>query len=633
MLQQMRKFSNSWAVKILFVALILSFALWGIGDVIRGATSDTSVASVGGTKIPYEIYTRDYTNMKRNLSARAGTQITPEQAQKMGLPTRALDALLNQTALDMVTDRLGLAVGDGQVNATVHSMGFTGPLGTFDHDTFLKTITSSGFTEPGFIEAMRNDIERQQVLSAARNGFVAPMGLVRAFYAYARETRAAQYVIVPASAADAVPAPTDAQLTAYVKAHADQFSVPAFRAITYAQVSPDDVAGQFKITDGQIQQVYDQRKNDPQYGYYIPEKRDVQQLNFKDQASVTAARAKIDGGMKFDDLARSLGTAPISLGSVTEEQMGDRGKAIFAAPMDGVSAPVKNLAGFALFHVSKITPGGGKQLAEVKDSIRKELLDEQAGAKLEDIGNAYMEANSGGLSITQSGQKVGMHVVHVPAVDATGHAPDGSKANVPQDPEFLAQMMLQEPATDGDPFSGKDAHKYVINVESETPSRLKPLSAVRDQATAMWTAEARRKALAVKAQQLAAQASGKGDLSSLAASLHVPVQNSAALDRGKGNGDLTADLVTRLFAVPGGSVVAGPAAKGDGYIVARVSGVSHVPLSPGDPVFAQFQGQVNANTADSIATGIAAGERAKQGVTINQKQLDLANGNGNDNGS
>ena len=46
MLQFIRNFAGSWVVKILFVLLILSFGIWGIGDVFR-STTPTTVAEVG----------------------------------------------------------------------------------------------------------------------------------------------------------------------------------------------------------------------------------------------------------------------------------------------------------------------------------------------------------------------------------------------------------------------------------------------------------------------------------------------------------------------------------------------------------------------------------------------------------
>ncbi|HEX3674764.1 MAG TPA: SurA N-terminal domain-containing protein [Rhizomicrobium sp.] len=627
MLQTMRKFSQSWAVKIMFVGLVLSFVLWGVGDIFRGGSNDTSVASVGGTKIDANTFQRDYKNLVRNAGVQRGADLTPEEAQKAGLADRALQALINQTAIDRLTDHLGLVMGDAQISQAIRSLpAFAGPLGTFDEGTFQQRLQQYGFTEQSFIDAMRSDGIRQQVLSAARNGFTVPAGFGRALFAYMNERRAVQYVEVTDAALAPIADPTDAQLNAFIKQHPDRFSVPDYRAITYAVVGPEDLLGQVSVTDAQVAQEYDNRKTDPQYNYIIPEKRDVEQLNFKDAASAKAASAKIATGTSFADLAKSLGTQPISLGTVTASSLGDRGAPVFALPENGVTQPLKNLSGYALLHVSKITPGKITTLADVKDEITKFLKTKLAIAKAEDIANAYTDASSGGLSLQDAAKKVGMRVVRVPAVDQSGLAPDGSKANVPADPQFQSEMFKAEVGQEGDTFESKDGHVYVLKVESDTPSRLKPLAAVRQQATAMWLADARQKALAAKAQVLAAKA-GK-DFAGVAQSLNATPKPSEALYRDKASGDLPVELVTKIFSTPPGSAVSGQSAKGDTYIVARVTGVMHPPPPMGDPNYLRFINEVSAGTADDIAQTVAQAERDKQGVTVNQKQVDQATGSG-----
>jgi peptidyl-prolyl cis-trans isomerase D len=68
MLQQMRRFTGSWIAKILLAGLAGSFVVWGIADVFQGS-ADTSIASVGGVKIPAADFQRDFTNV-RNRAAR-----------------------------------------------------------------------------------------------------------------------------------------------------------------------------------------------------------------------------------------------------------------------------------------------------------------------------------------------------------------------------------------------------------------------------------------------------------------------------------------------------------------------------------------------------------------------------------
>lgn len=340
MLQQMRRFASSWVASIFLGALAFSFAVWGIADIFRGGT-DLSIATVGGEKIAPEAYQQQYQNLLHQERNRTGRTLTADEAKRMGLPQDALNSLLADVAIANVVRKLGLVTTDQQVAAYVHGMQqFNGPLGTFDHNTFLEVLQRSGFTEQSFIDTIRQQTTRDQLAASARNGLVLPEGYTHAILSYVNERRAVQYVEVPSNAAAVPPAPSDAALTAYVAKHPELYSTPEYRDVTYATIGPDDVIAKVKVTDEQLHQQYELRKEDPQSGYFVAETRDEQQITFPDLASAKAARAKIDAGTSFVDIAKARGAAPTNLGSVVKGE-DDRSAAVFALPEGGVSQPLK----------------------------------------------------------------------------------------------------------------------------------------------------------------------------------------------------------------------------------------------------------------------------------------------------
>jgi peptidyl-prolyl cis-trans isomerase D len=637
MLQTMRRYSKSWISSIFMGLLGLSFGVWGIADIFKG-TTDTSVATVGGVTIPSEIYQRDYNNTLKNQVDAQGRQMQPETAQKLGIPAKVLQGMVNRIALDNEATRLGLSTGDGPVVQEIRSVrGFAGPLGSFDHNTFLRVISDRGYTEQGFLELVRADLTRSQLLDAAGAGFALPTSYVDALFSFLNEVRAADYVVLPPSAAAEVPAPTDAQLTAYIKSHPKQFSTPEYREVDYAGVGPDDIADQIKPTDTQLKQQYELMKDDPRFGLSVPEKRDVEQITFKTESDAKAAKAKIDAGTSFADEAKALGTPVDNLGTVAKDDLATRGPAVFALAEGGVTAPQKNLSGWVLLHVTKITPAINKTFEDEKPDITKSVTAQLAQAKLNDIANAYTDANSGGLDLLDAGKKVGMKTGHLAAVDANGLAPDGSKTPLAGDPDVLKQIFAAEVGEDGDPFTTKDGKLYVIKVNGQIPPKLKPLDQVRVAAAAQWTAEQRRKALVARADALAAEADKQHNLDAAAAAAGTPVQKSGRLYRDGGTQQqpgetLPPAVVTKLFVAPPGTAVAAPGPNGS-YIVARVTGVFHRSLPASSPQFRAGAQQLSAQSADDFSTFLAASARAQQKVKINQANADRIAGTGSDEGS
>jgi peptidyl-prolyl cis-trans isomerase D len=622
MLQEMRKYTKSWIANIFLGALTLSFVSWGIGDILHGSSS-TSVATVGGTEIDQTFFQRDYTNTIRTEGEQRGKPITTDEARKLDLGNVVLQQDISNTALDNAARKLGLTASDALVAREIQIIpAFAGLTGAFDRRVFEQRITQFGYNEQGFIELVRQETIRNQLVHAATGGFELPSGYARALFAYLAELRAAEYIVVDAKALGPIPAPSDAVLEAYMKAHPDAFSTPEYRDVTYAAITPDDVASQIKISDDEIKKVYDNNKD----RFIIPEKRDLDQINFPNQAEAAAARAKIEAGTSFDQLATSMDKKPddINLGELVPEDIepnvgADQAKAIFALPQGGVSQPMKTTSGsWALIRVSKIVPGKITTLEQAADQIRKNLTLEMAQSKLTDIANAYTDASSGGLNLTSAAAKAGMHSGHIPAMDKNGLAPDGSKVG-PDDPDFRKQVFAAETGEEGDPQPAKSGAYYVVLVNGVVPPKLKPLDQVRPQVMAAWTAQQQVILLRQKAENLAAMANKQGSIDAAAKSIGATVQASPAINRSTSDGTFSSQLVSALFAALPGQTVFGPQGKGDGYVIARVTGIEHPMPSPYDPTYLQAVRSISTSVGSSVSDSFIAALRADQHVTINYK--------------
>jgi peptidyl-prolyl cis-trans isomerase D len=628
MIQWMHTLSKSWMATLLMGGLTLSFVVWGIADIFTGV-STSAVASVGSAEIGQQEFQRVYQNFVRNQGQQMGIDITPDMAQKMGLPQVALQQLVSRTALNNEADRLGLTTPDAELAQNVRAMAaFRGPLGTFDRPTFIQALSNAHYTEDQFLAEVRQDLTRDQLTQAVEANFLVPPTYAQALFQYINEKRAADYVILTPDQAGDIAPPSDAVLGAYVKAHSDRYSTPEYRDADYATLAPSDVIGSVTVSDAQIQQEYDSHKAT----YVVPEKRDIQQIEFKTEKEATDARAGIDKGMSFDELAtrRGLSPAQLSLGSLTQAELPDpdRAKAIFALPENQVSQPLKGaFGGYVLARVTKITPGSNKTLADVKDDIKKALTTALAANKLVDAVNAYTDARSGGSDLKEAAKKAGMKLGHLSGVDATGLGPSGTKTDAPADPEFLPAVFKTEVGEDSDPFPTKAGAYFTVHVNGVTPPKLKSLDQVRVQATADWTSDQRGKLLATKALTLTAQAEKDKSLDNVARDLKVSVQHSPALTRQTNDTMFSAAFIQRLFDAPAGAIVSGAQGTSGNYILARVSGIAHPRLNPRDPGFQGGAARLSQAVAGDFSIAMANAGRERQGVKVNQKMVASITGN------
>jgi hypothetical protein len=129
--------------------------------------------------------------------------------------------------------------------------------------------------------------------------------------------------------------------------------------------------------------------------------------------------------------------------------------------------------------------------------------------------------------------------------------------------------------------------------------------------------------MAEKANAIAAQSNKDGKLSGGA------IQSSGRLNRTTVNQVFSRALINALFDKPAGVAVTGPIASGEGYVVARTTGVTHPKFSPNDPNIRSFAQQLGQQIVTDMTDALGNAEKIRQGTTVNQKLFDSAVGGGN----
>ena len=103
MLDGIRKASKNWlgraVLTVIMGILVLSFAIWGIGDMLR-VTGSTFVAKVGKTEISAETFRNSYNTTLEQVSQQLRRRLTNDEARAFGLDRQVLSRLISEAALD-----------------------------------------------------------------------------------------------------------------------------------------------------------------------------------------------------------------------------------------------------------------------------------------------------------------------------------------------------------------------------------------------------------------------------------------------------------------------------------------------------------------------------------------------------
>src|SRR5919204_3900971 len=178
MLRGIRKASANWLGKAVMGAvmglLIVSFAIWGIGDIFRGF-GRSSLAKIGRTEIGIEQFRQMYNDRLQQLGRQIGRPISPDQARALGFDQQLLGQLVAETALDERARQLGLGLSDAEVARRIREdPTFRGFTGQFDRGRFEAIIRSAGYTEARYAAEQRRVSLRRQ-LAETVTGEVPPL--------------------------------------------------------------------------------------------------------------------------------------------------------------------------------------------------------------------------------------------------------------------------------------------------------------------------------------------------------------------------------------------------------------------------------------------------------------------------
>lgn len=623
MLQAFRTKTAGVVVKILFALLILSFAVWGVGDYAFLRQGDPAALKIGDTAITANQLSNEYRNELDRLRRTFG-QIDAETARQFGLMDQVIQRLITQTLLSKAAQDLGLRLGDDALRARLLAEpSFRSPSGEFDRFRFQQFLEQSRMTESGFLALFRQEYTRDMITEALTAGTHTPDALVDRLYRYRNEKRAGQSLFVPAVSFIDVGEPDAAQLQSVYDDNRERFTAPEYRALTLVRIGPEEVQQQVKIDDRQLQEEFRARQSELR----VPERREVSQLLFADEAAAKAAHVRIAGGADFAEVGKEAGQPPEqqALGKIMRDDLvPEMTEAVFGLATGAVSAPIKSPFGWHLFRVQSIEPGKEPDFAEVKDRLTRELRERLAGDLAYGLATKIEEALAGGTAIDAAASKFGVPATKIAATDLRSQGPDGKPLAGLAGAQALISAAFETPSGRETPLTeGQSNVWYVAHVDGITPAALKPLADVREEVIRLWQQEKREELARARGEAILKEISGGKSLEAAGASFGLKVSPLGPVARGAGfdpRAPVPPEVTGRLFQMKQGETASVPSRDGV-YIVHLTTTITADPAADAEGV-AQLRTQLRQQIGNDVVTGYTEALRQRYGVTINRTVVD-----------
>ncbi len=626
MLVKMRKFAGTWIMAIFSFMIILSFAVWGVGDIFRGRTSNT-VVTVGDIEIAGTELSREFRRQMSQMQRLFGGTLDAEQARNLGLDDRALNALVARALYDLEAENLGLAVSDDFIRDAIQgNPNFHNQAGVFDRAIFDSVISRMGYGEQRFIALMRAETIRSQLLGSLVSAVPTPKFAVDALYRHREERRAASYVVVTNDSITGLAEPSETALERFHGENAAQFTAPEYRAFTFIHLTVDDVIDEIGVAEDEVQAEYDERRD----LYVTPEKRDVEQILLPDEAAARAAYAALMSGEDFLAVAeRTTGATgdAVALGKITRGDLfGAVTDMVFALGVDEIGEPLESPFGWHIFRVRAVDPEYARPFAEVRDALEREIALRGAADVLHRLAKRLDDELGGGATIEKAGAALQLPVTRIDGVDDAGLGPnDLPVAGLPTVRGFLSTAYATPEGDASLLIESDDGSYFVLRVDGVTPPTLRPLDSIRGEVIRAWRAAERDRLAAARATEAAERINGGTSMATVAGDLGLDVTVGDPVRR-DGDGaalQFSNDLVRALFSGSIGDAVSAPSRSGSGHVVARLDEiVAAARGSDGDARRASIRAEMQGAMANDLTTQYRMALEARYPVKINRGAVD-----------
>ncbi|MDX8388372.1 MAG: SurA N-terminal domain-containing protein [Ghiorsea sp.] len=587
MLESMRKHAQGWLAKVLLGAIILSFALWGVGDYFTGNQIET-VAEVDGEVIHHVEFQETYQRQLNSYRSMIGESFTKEMADQLGVKNETIQTMINRKLMLIEAESLGLIVPDQAVLGTVQS----NP--AFQEDKGFSSTRYQGLVrQMGFASARdyENYLRQSIMIETLQKGLTESATVsekeVLAKFKEKFEKRVLAAVVVNPNDLKSDINVSDEQARAWYDSHSSMYQSPLKVELQTVEINAAKFSAELEISDADVEKAYAERQTE----FTTPEKRrashilvSVAQDASEDvlamaQAKVDAAKARLDAGESFADVAKDVSDDPAaseggSLGLFERGAMvAEFEDSVFSDLKVGeVSDAVRTQFGLHLIQLNEIQAETVRDLAEVKDNIRKQLKDQAAADEAYNLSRDLDNALGMEDSLAEAAAVVNLKVRKLGKL---------STENVLADPLLSASKELQTKAFSTMPGASVE----IIEVSNgqfvalEVMARIDPETMEYDEVVKRVYNDVRSDQAVKKAQSIAADILAEGQagtgIDALAQKFAQPKYISKpVLNSGEGDdASWLQGVLAKSFLAPESTWVDATIPTGQGFAVVFVQNV------------------------------------------------------------
>jgi len=580
MISLFRNFAKSkWAAG-LFVLLILSFLIVGGSQTdVLSSLGPKHIITAGDRSVDVAQFRAEFERVRTGMQEQAGRPVTNEDLVKENVHVRYLEGQTNRLGFLDWAYKAGIRVSEELVLKRIREIPafFNQITGQFDQAQYEQALAAQNVTPVMLEDEFRDTAVSQHFGTAIQAGLRTPRIFGALLAGQAFQVRDGRWFEVTQAMAGATPAPTDAQLTAFINENASQLRRPEFRIATVLLFNDAPGFTPPAIPESRVVERFNFRKD----ALSTPERRTFTTLTVSTQAAADRIAGALRAGQTPQAVAEANDIQPAVYEAQPQSALPDPAvaTAVFALAANQVSAPIQGRVGFSVAKVTVILPGTPATLEGVRGAIVAELQEEDMKARVYARVEAYEKARTEGKPLAVAAEQVGARFVQLPPFTQDGRLPDGQPMNAP--PQILQSAYALTRGGESDVIDAGQGQYFVLRLDDIRPAALPALAEVRGPLTQQWTLRENARRLSTKAEELAKRVRDGQDIAAVAASAGATLINRSGVQQNaEAQTTLGQGVIEGLFGQSRGQIFTGPGTD-NSFVVGRVDAVR-----PADPATA-----------------------------------------------
>ncbi len=578
MLQTIHDKSKGILGIVIVILIGATFALWGIGDYLGGATQKPA-AIVDGEEISQAEFDQGMARQRQRLEQMFQGQIPDSPVFEQQMKQQVIDQLVTQRVLLKMTQDQGYRVADQVLAARIKQMEAFQQEGVFAKDYYQTIVESQGMSVKEFENLFRKDLTIQQLQDAIMGSAFVSNTELNLINQLQQQTRDIRYLEFSSQSYFKNIDVSDEEMQTYYDNNAFRYMHPETISVDYVELKGGELAEDIPVDEEAVRRLYDDYvaslagREQRKASHILVASADE---NAEKEALAKSLLDRIRAGESFAELAKQSSEDPGSA-----QKGGDLGwvsKGMMVAPFEAalyklnkgaVSDVVKSQFGYHIIKLDEIKsekPASfeAKQ-AELTRQFKEQLIEDRFYEKSELMATTAYEND-------QSLQEVA-DVLDLPIKTSQAFARGAGKGIAENEKVRKAAFdaSVKSEGRNSDIIEMDKNHALVLRINTHTPAKQKTLDEVKAVISSTLKAE-KASQMAQEAAQGVLQKINAGEgLDSHASSEHAKLMKPGKISRD--SQDVSRQLISAVFSMPK------PADKPVYQVVSLATGAAVVELT------------------------------------------------------